>query len=411
MTVRVPNELWQRVRMTADEWTTRISSPKRSRSSTSFPGSTLRLGDLEPRIMFSATPIDPAMMMGGGETPVIVQTQVHQNSGDSDQSTSIQSVAETQSFSNSAEIIFIDSAVPEIQKFLDDLSASGRDADVYVLDADRDGMDQISEILDGRSGIQSIHIISHAENSAIKLGNTWLGAATIDGYAAQVATWQSSLTSDADILLYGCEIAQTEDGRQLVESLAALSGADVAASDNDTGHAQFGSDWRWEYTTGSIESTIAVTQSFQDTWNHKLATITVTTLVDEQTSNGLTSFREAIAQANNGDTILVGAGTYQLTIDTLTINEHLTIVGTDARTTIIDADGLGKRVFRIGSSANVTMSGMTIQGGDQDGGGGIRVENSASLTLSQATLQNNTADQGGAIFVRGSLSMDRVLLQ
>src|SRR5690606_6800230 len=53
-----------------------------------------------------------------------------------------------------------------------------------------------------------------------------------------------------------CDVAGTPDGRAFVDALAQVSGIDVAASENTTGHAQLGGDWNLEYATGAIESTL-----------------------------------------------------------------------------------------------------------------------------------------------------------
>ena len=47
----------------------------------------------------------------------------------------------------------------------------------------------------------------------------------------------------------------------LLESLQARTGADVAASTNNTGHAVLGADWILEYATGSIETSVAFSTS------------------------------------------------------------------------------------------------------------------------------------------------------
>ncbi len=43
-----------------------------------------------------------------------------------------------------------------------------------VLDSDRDGVQQISEALAGRSGVDAVHILSHGELGAVQLGSTTL---------------------------------------------------------------------------------------------------------------------------------------------------------------------------------------------------------------------------------------------
>ncbi|MCM2372825.1 DUF4347 domain-containing protein [Aporhodopirellula aestuarii] len=399
--------------MTADEVATRMRRQYRSHQITATTSRSLRLSDLEPRLLFSATPIDPAAFAGGDEAATVVQveTVTDQNSGTSANETiTVQTNAEPSDKRVVDEIILIDSSVPDIQLLLDDLSESRPNASIYVLLADRDGVDQISEILEGHSDLSSVHIVSHAEDQAVKLGATWLGQSNLEGYAGQLASWQSALSNDADILFYGCDLASGESGRTLIDSLSALTGADVAASDDDTGYADFGADWDLEYYTGEIESAVAFSTELQQNWVGKLSTITVDTFADEVTANGFTSLREAIAQATAGDTIVLGAGTYNLTIDTLDINKNLTITGSDARSTTIDGSALGKRVFELQGSSVVTMSSMTIQGGNEDKGGGILVDESSVLNLSDALLQNNSSNDGGAIYVKGTANLQRVLL-
>jgi hypothetical protein len=47
--------------------------------------------------------------------------------------------------------------------------------------------------------------------------------------------------------IYGCNLAASEDGKALVDSLARLTGTDVAASDDLTGSLDKGGDWELEY--------------------------------------------------------------------------------------------------------------------------------------------------------------------
>ncbi|MFK8110994.1 MAG: DUF2341 domain-containing protein, partial [Rubripirellula sp.] len=249
----------QRWLISADEVGTRAKGLFGKQAGTLQPSLALQLSDLEPRILFSASPIDPSMMPDGDEVSMVVEAQ--QDSAE-DTAESAFSVA----VQASGEIIFIDSAVPDIESLLDDLRASGRDSEVFILDAERDGVDQITEILETRSDLSSIHIVSHADDAAVRLGGTMLSDSNLAGYAGQIASWKSSLALDSDILFYGCDLAGNADGQLLLESLSTLTGADVAASVDDTGQASLGGDWDLEFTTGSIETTLAFSQDVQANW-------------------------------------------------------------------------------------------------------------------------------------------------
>ena len=257
---------WQHVVIVADEAATFARSASGRQNSGRPADRSLLLDELEPRVLFSATPIDPAMM--AEEQPAMV-VEVDAAEGDNSNLENLDEASASQSHS---EIIIIDGSVPDLQQFLDDLSRSGREADVFVLDTDRDGIDQITEILDGRTGIDSLHIVSHGDVGEVTLGSTKLTQDTLAGYAGQIASWQDGFSADADILFYGCDLAGDESGRGFVESIAALTGTDVAASDDLTGHDSLGGDWELEYGVGVIDTNVAFSEEFRNEWFALLTT-------------------------------------------------------------------------------------------------------------------------------------------
>ena len=48
-----------------------------------------------------------------------------------------------------------------------------------------------------------------------------------------------------------------EEGQTLADTLAELTGADVAASTDPTGQASLGGDWELEHQVGTVEATVA----------------------------------------------------------------------------------------------------------------------------------------------------------
>jgi len=173
-------------------------------------------------------------------------------------------------------------------------SDNARRLDIVLLDANLDGVDQVSQALAGYQDLDAVHFITHGTDAAVKLGDTWLNLDNIDGYAGAIAGWNNALADDADMLFYGCELAQSEDGKSLVDALGALTGADVAASVDDTGSAALGGDWELEYTTGTIEATTALSTVDAQNWSGLLNTFTVTNTND----SGAGSLRQAILDAN-----------------------------------------------------------------------------------------------------------------
>ncbi|MEO1526920.1 MAG: DUF4347 domain-containing protein, partial [Planctomycetota bacterium] len=167
------------------------------------------------------------------------------------------------------EIVIVDSNVEDRDALLQGLR-DGADDDtewlVFELDADRDGIEQITESLDGLSGVDAIHLVSHGDGSGIQLGNTELDGASIQGYAGELAGWRGAMDQGADLLIYGCDLASTTEGQELIESLAALCDCDVAASDDLTGHDSLGGDWILEYRIGEIGTEVAFGYAAQASW-------------------------------------------------------------------------------------------------------------------------------------------------
>ncbi|KPK18190.1 MAG: hypothetical protein AMJ67_11060, partial [Betaproteobacteria bacterium SG8_41] len=201
------------------------------------------------------------------------------------------------------ELVFVDSAVRNPAELLKGISP---DAQVIFIEAGQDGIQRISEVLAGRENIQAVHIISHGADGAVKLGNLWLQDSNLSQHAEAIAGWGKALGSNADLLIYGCNVAATESGRSLVGALADLTGADVAASGDKTGHADKGGDWALEYMTGAIEASILVTQSAQLEWFGLLAPgVTVSPISGQTTeAGGTATFTVVLDEAPTADVFI-----------------------------------------------------------------------------------------------------------
>ena len=134
------------------------------------------------------------------------------------------------------------------------ISALPADAEIYLLDTEKDGIVQIAQILQGLTDIDALHIFSHGGAGSLLFGSTTLSLENINSYAVTLSQIGSSLSVAGDILLYGCNVGAGDEGRAFVDALATLTGADVAASDDLTGSAALGGDWVLEVESGVVES-------------------------------------------------------------------------------------------------------------------------------------------------------------
>lgn len=165
-------------------------------------------------------------------------------------------------------LVFIDQALPDLAILLAGIRPG---AEVVFLDPNRGGIEQITETLRGRKGIKTLHILSHGQAGSLSLGRRVLNRENLPEYADLLAKWKSSLADDADILIYGCEVAAGLEGRLFIEQIARLTGADIAASTNLTGYAKAGADWILEAAAGSVAApTIVVEGVIDHSYQHTL---------------------------------------------------------------------------------------------------------------------------------------------
>ena len=225
-----------------------------------------RLEELEPRILYSADFI-PALL---DDTVAAPEQRVIDTGGEFAQ----QAATEQKAEACRHELVLVESDTPDYQKLVDDIVKQddpSRDIKVVVLDRNRDGVAQITSILSQYQDLSAVHLIAHGSDGQVQLGTTTLNFDTLLKSAAQIKGWGKAFGAGGDLLLYGCGVAQHADGKALVDALAALTGADVAASDDPTGQRDLGGDWELEYQDGTVETHLAITIRAQLDWRHALA--------------------------------------------------------------------------------------------------------------------------------------------
>ena len=166
------------------------------------------------------------------------------------------------SSNQATQILFIDAAVTDAATLLASVDPS---IEVVQLSANEDGLAQIARALDGRTDIGALHIVSHGAPGALVLGGVQIDQAALATHGAELATIRAALGDDADLLLYGCDVAAGDTGAAFTQALAAATGADVAASIDITGAARLGGNWTLESQTGTIETTSLAFENYDAT--------------------------------------------------------------------------------------------------------------------------------------------------
>ncbi len=199
-------------------------------------------------------------------------------------------------------------------------AGAGADTAVLILDSGTDGLTQISDYLSNASAsglllLQSIQIISHGSAGSLQLGSSRISSSNLGLYTKQLAKIGSSLTDTGDILLYGCNVAAGQVGLDFINQFAALTNADVAASNDITGSAALGGNWWLEASTGSIEVALSLNTAILNTYTSilpsdttapTLTSLTFPTTIDLSSGNQLVSFAAHAEDAVSGvDTVNV----------------------------------------------------------------------------------------------------------
>ena len=150
---------------------------------------------------------------------------------------------------NTREILFVDQGIEDHQILIDSVRC---EVAVHLLDSRYDGVSQLLEILKHYTNLDAVHIVSHGNAGCLILGNSTLSSLTFNQYQHDLFAIQNSLNQNADILLYGCNVGKGASGQYLIQQLAVLTGANVAASSHRVGNPEHGGHWILDVVTSAV---------------------------------------------------------------------------------------------------------------------------------------------------------------
>ncbi|WP_247873736.1 DUF4347 domain-containing protein, partial [Azospirillum brasilense] len=250
-------------------------------------------------------------------------------------------------------VVFVDTSVSDYQTLLKDIAP---DAKVVLLDPQQEALGQMAKALSGMSGLDSVQVVSHGGEGHLYMAGRVYWTAGLDNRAADFQTIGAALRPGGDILFYACNVGAGEAGKEFVETVHRLTGADVAASSDDTGSGA-GKNWTLEVKSGSIEASNPFAATSMEAFSGTMADLVVTSATGGASVSG--SLSHAIVGATDGQVILFSP----------------TLVGSKVR--IGDATNTALQV--------ITDKGLTING-DVDGDG------IADIVLSGDNNNDNVTD-------------------
>ncbi len=94
------------------------------------------------------------------------------------------------------ELVVIDSGVDNWRQLAADIQRqqqAGRSIDYVILDSASDGVDQITQALQGYRSVSALHIVSHGADGALMLGNEWLTLNNVAEHSTDLLSWRDAL--------------------------------------------------------------------------------------------------------------------------------------------------------------------------------------------------------------------------
>src|SRR5687768_2223190 len=128
--------------------------------------------------------------------------------------------------SPSKSIVFIDPALDDYQSLAGGVLPG---AEIVILDGNGNGVEQITTKLQTIAAaggtVDQVHIFSHGNSGSLQLNTATLNSDNLSQYESQLQGWRNALSDEADVVLYGCDVA-AGSGSDFVDRLGELTGAD-----------------------------------------------------------------------------------------------------------------------------------------------------------------------------------------
>src|SRR5690606_36313031 len=122
--------------------------------------------------------------------------------------------------------------------------------DVVELNAGTAGLAQLTKLLAQYKNLDALHIVSHAEEGVLLLGNSRIDTDLLKQEVELFSALNGSMNDGADLLFYGCNLAKGSSGAELLDAIQANTQLNLAASDDLTGDSKQDGDWDLEILRG-----------------------------------------------------------------------------------------------------------------------------------------------------------------
>ncbi|AFY53007.1 hypothetical protein Riv7116_0403 [Rivularia sp. PCC 7116] len=150
-------------------------------------------------------------------------------------------------------LVVIDDAVGDFQSLVKVLLPLSK---VIIIQPNDNEIEQITQTLNKCTRLKNLHIISNGSPGCLYFGKSHLSLFALRSHASQLKTWTVQ-----NILLYGCNVAAGNVGKEFIKRLHLLTGANIGASIWNVDDTTKGICLQLNYFVGEINSHLAILPS------------------------------------------------------------------------------------------------------------------------------------------------------
>ncbi|SFP87573.1 protein of unknown function [Mesorhizobium sp. NFR06] len=156
-----------------------------------------------------------------------------------------------------SELVFVDPSVSDLGTILRNLRP---EVEAIVLDAERPAARQMARALEGRDGLDAVHVIAHGAPGRVSFAAGEWSARTLEDEGDDLASIGQALGGSGELLLWSCNTGAGAAGTNFVDALARETGAPVAAADYLVGSSALGGDWKLNVRTRKAAERLPLTE-------------------------------------------------------------------------------------------------------------------------------------------------------
>ncbi|MCP5250377.1 MAG: DUF4347 domain-containing protein [Burkholderiales bacterium] len=168
---------------------------------------------------------------------------------------------------NENKLLFIDAGVLDAEILLKDLKPGYR---VIRLDPKSEPVEQLTHAIHAYAPVEEVILVAHATPGQIHFSSGLINSTQLEQAQHQLQTWRKSLSIDAKLCIYACQLAAGEEGQSFINRLKNFTGAEVAASSLLMGNTEKDRNWNFDCFTAFFSASNPFHQDSLLNYSHAL---------------------------------------------------------------------------------------------------------------------------------------------